>query len=136
MSKSTLSELKEKRNALNEKITNHKPFERSAAISKVRTYATEQDMTEDDLFPAPTDPYADFVHAPESEPDFDKILFSEFRYTDTFSYTFIADLEEQRDKLDEEIRAIHREAIQRVRAFISEYKLTKRDIYPTPQRKA
>ncbi|WP_296000056.1 hypothetical protein [Rugamonas sp.] len=131
MSTCTITELKAKRDALDKRIANHQPLAHSAAVNKVCAFATERGMTEDDLFPAPIDPDADpyaFIEDesgrdPEYEP------FPEFIYQDTFGYTFMADLKEQHDKLDAELQAIQHEAIERVRTFISEYKLTKEDIY-------
>lgn len=134
----TLTELKAKRDAIDKRIANHEPLAHSAAINKVRAYSTERGMTEDDLFPAPIDPYADPYAATvyDMEPDFEYTPFPEFSYKDTFGYTFIADLKQQRDVLDAEIssvlRTIQLEAIERARAFIREYNLTKEDIYPTP----
>lgn len=124
-----LTKLKEKRDALDQRIANHKPLAHSAAINKARAYATENGMTEHDLFPTPSDPDAEFGHEPT--PDFQQTPFADFHYEDTFGYTFIDHLKEQRDELDGEIYAIQREAIERVRAFIREYKLTKDDLYPT-----
>jgi len=132
MSTRTITELEAKRDALDKRIANHQPLAHSAAVNKVRTFATGRGMTEDDLFPVPIDPDADpyaFIEDesgrdPECEP------LPEFIYQDTFGYTFMADLKEQRDKLDAELQAIQHEAIERVRAFIKEYKLTKKDIYP------
>lgn len=134
MSIHTITELKAKRDALDKRIANHLPLTHSAAVNKVRAFATERGMTEADLFPAPIDPDADpHAFAEDGEwPDPEYVPFPEFLYPDTFSYTFIEDLKEQRDELDAEIYAIQREAIERARAFIREYSLTKEDIYPTP----
>src|SRR5471030_882216 len=134
MSTHTITELKAKRDALDKRIANHQPLRHSAAVNKVRAFATERGMTEGDLFPAPIDPDADPYAFTDDEPwpDPDHAPFPEFFYEDTFGYTFIGDLKEQRDKLDAELYAIQREAIERVRAFIREYKLTKEDIFPMP----
>lgn len=134
MREDILTKLKAKRDAVDQRIANHKPLSRSAAVNKVRSYATERGMTQDDLFPVPFDPYADFDHKPV--PEFEETPFRDFRYEDTFGYTFIDDLKEQRDEIDAEIYAIQREAIQRVRAFIHEYDLTKEDIFPKPDQEA
>lgn len=52
----------------------------------------------------------------------------------TFGYTFIEDLKQRRDKLDVELRAIQCEDIERARAFIREYNLTKEDIFTIPRK--
>jgi hypothetical protein len=138
MCKYTITELKAQLDAINKRIANHEPLAHSAAINKVRAYATEHGMTEDDLFPVQIDPYADQYSdlGCDPGPDPDYTDFSEFIYDDTFGYTFIKDLKQQRDEIDAEIscllRAIRCEAIERARAFIREYNLTKKDIYPTP----
>src|SRR5471032_1314223 len=133
MSTHTITELKAKRDALDQRIANHQPLAHSAAVDKVRAYAADCGMTEDDLFPAPIDPDTDpHAFAEDSEwPDPEYVPFPEFVYPDTFGYTFIEDLKEQRGVLDAEIYAIQREAVERARAFIREYRLTKADIYPT-----
>ena len=127
MNTHTITELKAKRDALGKRIANHQPLAHSAAVNKVRAFATERSMTEDDLFPALIDPDADIP--PDPMPNFEHTPFSDFRYEDTFGYTFMVDLKEQRDKLDAELHAIQCEAIERARAFIREYNLTKEDIY-------
>lgn len=136
-----LTKLKAKRDALEQRITNHKPLARSVAVNKVRAFATERGLTEDDLFPAPIDPDADFEDEPtpdfehDSQPDFDERYFPEFSYGDGFGYTFLEELKQWRDELDAEISEIEREAIERARAFIDEYKLTKEDVFPTRDQK-
>lgn len=134
MREDTLTKLKAKRDALEQRIANHKPLSHSAAVNKVRSYAIERGMSQDDLFPVPIDPYADPGH--ERTPEFEETPFRDFRYEDTFGYTFIGDLKEQRDEIDAEIYAIQREAIQRARAFIQEYDLTEEDIFPEPDQEA
>jgi len=134
MREDTLTKLKAKRDALDQRIANHKPLSHSAAVNKVRFYATERGMTRDDLFPVPIDPYADPGYEPT--PEFEETPFRDFRYEDTFGYTFIGDLKEQRDEIDGEIYAIQREAIQRARAFIQEYDLTEEDIFPESDQEA
>jgi hypothetical protein len=134
MREDTLTKLKAKRDALDQRIANHKPLSHSAAVNKVRSYAIERGMTQDDLFPAPIDPYANPGHEPT--PEFEETPFQYFRFEDTFGYTFIGDLKEQRDEIHAEICAIQREAIQRARAFIHEYDLTKEDIFPKPDQAA
>lgn len=130
MREDTLTKLKAKRDALDQRIANHKPLSHSAAVNKVRSYATERGMTRADLFPVPVDPYFDPGYEPT--PEFEDTPFRDFRYEDTFGYTFIGDLKEQRDEIDAEICAMQREAIQRARAFIQEYDLTEEDIFPEP----
>lgn len=136
MSSFTITELKAKRNAIEKRIASHAPLPHGAAVEKVRAFAAKREMTEDDLFPAPVDPDADPYTAPDDDMEhyFEKTPFSDFRFKDTFGYTFIADLKQQRDQLDNaisrETAEIQREAIERVRAFIAEYHLTKADIYP------
>jgi hypothetical protein len=134
MSTHTITELKAKRDAIDQRIANHQPLTHSAAVNKLRAYATERGMTEDDLFAAPIDPdIGPHAFAEDGEwPDPEYVPFPDFIYPDTFGYTFIEDLKEQRDVLDAEIYAIQREAVQRARTFIREYSLTKEDIYPTP----
>ena len=127
MNTHTITELKAKRDALGKRIANHQPLAHSAAVNKVRAFATERSITEDDLFPALIDQDTDIPPGPM--PDFEYMPLPDFRYEDTFGYTFIADLKDQRAKLDAELYAIQREAIERVRAFIREYNLTKEDIY-------
>ena len=124
-----ITKLKAKREALDHQIASHKPLAYSVAINKIRAYATEHDMTEDDLFPGRYDPTADPV--PEPMRNFRR-PHSDFHYEDTFGYTFIADLKEQRFQIDEELRTIRREAIERAWNFIAEYRLTKEDIFPNP----
>lgn len=132
----SLSELKAQRDAIDKRIAGHKPLLLPVAIKKVRTYATEHGMTEDDLFPPREDPNADpyasdiDMNDPRDDPDY--FPFPKFHYEDTFGYTFIEDLKIQRAKVLSEIRSIRREAIGRARAFIHEYKLTKEDICPNP----
>lgn len=138
MREHSLSELKAKRDALAQQIANHQPLAHSVALAKLSTYATENGMTELDLFPI--DPYDDPDYDPYSGPqddpsaDYDYTPFPEFVYPDTFDYTFIEDLEQQRDKLDGELRAIQREAVARARAFIREYNLKKEDIFSIPRK--
>lgn len=138
MSSLTIKELKAQREAIEKRIASHVPLAHGAAVEKVRAFAAKHQMTEDDLFPGPVDPDADPYAASDHdmEPDFEKTLFPDFRFKDTFGYTFIADLKQQRDQLDVaisyEIAKIQREAIERVRAFIDEYHLTKADIYRPP----
>jgi hypothetical protein len=137
MSTLTITELKAKRDALDKRIANHQPLSHIAAVNKVVAFATGRGMTQEDLFPTPIDPdVGPYAIKHEPEPYFEDTPFADFRYHDTFGYTFIADLKEQRDDIDGEIfcvlRAVHREAIERVRAFIREYKLSKEDIYPAP----
>lgn len=102
-----ITKLKAKREALDHQIASHKPLAHSVVINKIRAYAAEHNMTEDDLFPGPYDPTEDPV--PEPMRNFRR-PHSNFHYEDTFGYTFIADLKEQRFQLDEELRAIRREA--------------------------
>lgn len=128
-----ITKLKAKREALDHQIASHKPLAHSVVINKIRAYATEHDMTEDDLFPGRYDPTADPV--PEPKRNFRR-PYPDFRYEDTLGYTFIADLKEQRFQLDEELRAIRREAIERAWNFIAEYRLTKGDIFSAPDQKA
>lgn len=125
-----ITKLKAKRKALDHQIASHKPLAHSVAINKVRAYATEHGMTEDDLFPGRYDPNADPVREPIR--NFRRTPFSDFHYEDTFGYTFIADLKEQRFELDGELRAIQQEAVKRACNFIAEYKLTKEDIFANP----
>lgn len=107
MSEYTLIELKAQRDAIDKRIANHEPLALSAAINKVLAYATERGMTEDDLFPAPIDPDADPGCDPW--PDFECPPFPTFCFNDTFGYTFIADLKEQRDQLEAKISGALRE---------------------------
>lgn len=132
MSTLTITELKAKRDALDKRIANHQPLTHSAAVKKVRIYANEHDMAEDDLFPTPFDMTASPM--PDREPmrNFRRPAFSNFCYEDTFGYIFIADLKEQRYELDKELRSIRREAVERARNFIGEYDLSKEDIFPAP----
>ena len=125
-----ITKLKAKREALDHQIASHKPLAYSVVINKIRAYAAEHDMTEDDLFPGPYDPTEDPV--PEPMRNF-RLPHSDFHYEDTFGYTFIADLKEQRFQLDEELRAIRREAIERAWNFIAEYRLTKEHIFSNPR---
>lgn len=131
----TITELKAKRDALDKRISNYPSLKRSAAVDKLCTYATAHDMTEDDLFPVLIDldmhPHAFDDDREWRDPEY--VPFPEFSYPDTFGYTFIEDLKEQRDELDAQIYAIRREAVQRARAFIREYRLTPKDIYPMPR---
>lgn len=134
-SENTLAKLQVMRDALEERIANHEPLSYDAAVEKVRAFATEREMTEDDLFPVPIDRNAAPVDVmPSWHDEIEETPFSDFCYKDTFGYTFIADLKEQQEAVDSAIRirlrAIQYEAIERVRAFIKEYNLTKEDIYP------
>jgi len=130
MDADAITKLTAKREALDHQIASHKPLARIAAVNKVRAFVTKLGMTEDDLFPL----RYDLTAAPVPEPirDFPQTPFSNFHYEDTFGYTPIADLKEKRFQLDEELRAIQREAIERARNFIFEYKLTKEDIFANP----
>lgn len=123
-----LTKLKAERDALDQRIANFKPLAHGAAVDKVRAFATERGLTEDDLFPAPIDPDADFEHDPM--PGFDESYFPEFSYEDAFGYIFLEELKKWRDELNAEIYEIERESIERARAFIAEYKLTKESIFP------
>jgi hypothetical protein len=124
--------LKAKLDAANKRITDHKPLEHSAAIEKVLAFAAKRGMTKDDLFPKVNE--WEGYNVPEVEPFWDETPFSAFCHPDTFNYTFIADLEEQRDAIESEIFSLElerqNEAIERVRAFIKEYDLRMEDIYP------
>ena len=131
-----LSELKAKRDAIDQRIADHEPLSLPVALAKVRAYATEHGMTEKELFPPPkdpnADPYAIDIRPDESYDAPDYVPFPEFRHPDTFGYIFIEDLRIQREELHSVIRSIRWEAIERARAFIREYDLTKKDICPTP----
>jgi len=133
MREDSISKLKAKRDALAQRIANHQPLANSVALTKVCTYATEHGMTELDLFPI--DPYDEPAYDPYSGPkddpgpDYDYTPFPEFLYPDTFGYIFIEDLKQQRNELDNELRAIQRETVARARAFIREYNLKKEDIF-------
>lgn len=123
-----LTKLKAERDALDQRIANYKPLARSAAVDKVRAFATERGLTQDNFFPAPIDSEADFEHDPT--PGFDERYFPEFSYEDAFGYIFLEELKKWRDELDAEIYEIKRESIERAHAFIAEYALTKEDIFP------
>jgi hypothetical protein len=93
-------------------------------------------MTGDDLFPKVKE--EDDYLVPNTEPSWEETPFADFRHPDTFNYTFLADLEERRDHIEMEIVCLKRErqkeSIDRVRAFIKEYKLTKEEIYPSAKK--
>lgn len=136
-----LTKLKAKRDALDQRIANHQPLARSVAVDKVLAFVAEHGLTEADLFPAPIDPDGDFqdkltpTFGYDSPPDFDERYFPEFSYEDAFGYTFLEELKKWRDELDAEIFEIERETIERARAFIDEYKLTKEEVFPTRDQK-
>lgn len=137
MPSDTLIKLKARRDALNQRIEEYTPLPRTAAIKKLRAYIVEYTMTEDDLFPVlmDTDDFSVPCGPDGWEPDANYTDFSELVYEDTFGYTFLEDLKQQRDELDSTLRAIRREAITRALAFIYEYNLEKDDVYPLPRRK-
>jgi hypothetical protein len=138
MPSDTFTKLKALRDALNQRIEDHTPLTRKSAIKKLRAYIVEYAMTEDDLFPVPidlddsNDPYGPGRWKPE--PEADHTDFSELVYEDTFGYTVLEDLKQQRNEVDSELYAIRREAITRALAFIYEYDLEKDDVYPLPRR--
>jgi len=131
----TYTKLLAARDALDRKIEAHKPLPRDAAIKKLRAYAIEYEMTEDDLFPIPGE-----VDDPCSagwdgeEPDFSVPDFSEFEYPNTLGYTLLEEMQQQRNEIDSQLRAVRREAIMWAQLFISEYDLAEEDIYPPPRR--
>ncbi len=133
MNNQSMLKLEAKLEAANKRVADHQPLGRSAAIEKVRTFADEYGMTGDDLFPQVKD--EDEYSIPETEPFWEETPFADFCHPDTFNYTFLADLEERRDNIEMEIVCLKRErqkeSIERVRAFIKEYKLTKGEIYPS-----
>lgn len=133
MNDQSMLKLTAKLDAANKRIADHTPLEHSAAIEKVRAFAAECGMTKDDLF-LKEDECEDYP-VPETEPYWEQTPFADFCHPDTFNYTFVAELEEQRDAIEMKIvllkRERQKEAIERVRAFIREYKLTKEHIYPT-----
>jgi hypothetical protein len=134
MPNTTFTKLKARREAINRQIEDHKPLPRSFAIKKLRAYAIEYGMTEEDLFPTPVEVEDPYLYSGDSSwPDFDYIDFSEFEYEDTLDYTFIEDLKQQRASIDAKLRAIRAEATTRAHAFIEEYDLAKDDIYPVPR---
>jgi hypothetical protein len=133
MNDQSMLKLTAKLDAANKRVTEYKPLERSAAIEKVHTFAAESRMTKDDLFP--TENESEDYPVPETEPYWEQTPFADFCHPDTFNYTFLAELEERRDAIEMEIVVLKRErqneAIERVRAFIKEYCLTKEDVYPS-----
>jgi len=134
MPNTIFTKLKARREAINQQIKDHRPLPRSFAIKKLRAYAIEYGMTEEDLFPTPVEVEDPYLYSGDGlEPDFDYIDFSEFEYEDTFDYTFIEDLKQQRATIDSKLRAIRDEAITRAHAFIEEYALAKDEIYPAPR---
>lgn len=132
----TFTKLMARRDALDQRIEDHTPLPRKAAIKKLRAYIVEYAMTEGDLFPVPIDPDdTTALYSPDEwDPDHNYTDFSELVYEDTFGYTFLEDLKQQRDELDSQLREIRREAITRARAFIYEYELEKDEVYPLPHR--
>jgi hypothetical protein len=133
MNDQSMLKLTAKLDAANKRVTEYRPLERGAAIEKVRAFAAECGMTKDDLFPKVIE--CEDYPVPETEPHWEQTPFADFCHPDIFNYTFLAELEESRDAIEMEIVLLKRErqeeAIERVRAFIKEYKLTKEDIYPT-----
>jgi hypothetical protein len=134
MNNQAMLTLKAELAAATKRITDHKPLQKKVAIEKVRTFAAECGLTEDDLFAIRNEWEDDLP--PQTEPYWEPTPFADFCHPDTFGYTFIAELEEQRDAIRSKIASLERErrneAIERVRAFIKEYKLTKEDIYGSP----
>jgi hypothetical protein len=130
-----LAKLKAERDALNERIANFKPFARDVALKKLHDYVAEHSMTGEELFPEYCESESCYETAPEPSPDPDwDELSLEFEYGDTFDYTFLEHLVEQRNELNWKINAIRREAVQRARLFIREYKFTKEDVFPPNKR--
>jgi len=125
-----LTKLKAERDALNERIANFEPLVYSVAVKKLRTYIAEHGMAEEELFPTYYETNSDYETVPESPPEFWEERFRGFKHEDTFGYTFIRDLMDQRDGLDWEIEVLRREAVERAREFIREYKLTEKDVFP------
>lgn len=59
MREHTLTKSKTMRDALNQRISSHTHLSPSAAVNKVRSYATGHGITRDNLFTVPINPYAD-----------------------------------------------------------------------------
>jgi len=134
MPNTTFVKLKARLEAITRQIEDHKPLPRSFAIKKLRAYATEYSMTEEDLFPTPVEVEDPYLYSEDGvRSNFNDINFSEFEYEDTLDYTFIEDLKQQHGRIDAKLRAIRAEAITRASAFIEEYDLAKDDIYPAPR---
>jgi len=132
-----LAKLKAERDALNERIANFKPLARDIALKKLQDYVAEHNMTEEELFPEcyekENEEETCCATGPDPFEDWDD-LSEEFEYGDTFGYTFLEHLEGQRDELNWKIQSIRREAVQRARLFIREYKFTKKDVVPPKKR--
>ena len=128
-----LAKLKAERDALNERIANFTPLARDVALKKLHVYVAEHSMTEEELFPeyyeAENEEETCCETGPEPSEDWDE-LSKEFEYGDTFEYTFLEHLVGQRDELNCKIQMIRREAVQRARLFIREYKFGKKDVFP------
>lgn len=118
MPNTTFIELKARLEAITRQIEDHKPLPRSFAIKKLRAYATEYSMTEEDLFPTPVEVEDHYLYSEDGVRPNNYINFSEFEYEDTLDYTFIEDLKQQRGRIDTKLRAIRAESITRAYAFI------------------
>jgi len=123
------TKLKAERDDLDQRIADHKPLAHSVAVKKVRAYAAEYDMTEDDLFPPPFDLTSDPVPDREPRRNFRRTPYSNFRYEDTLGYAFIGDLKERRYEIDIKLYEVQREAVERPINFIAEYSIAKEEIF-------